>query len=139
MLILFFFRIDNITYLVNPSSDKVKGTTPIFTKDTFTKTSLFFQNVPFTVMYIAIALIGIFVLLCGLYVGTYFYNHCIIRTASSDLKSVDNISNDREGYNSLGINLQVQNDISSDPTYLEPVSDVIPHYVEIIDENDTSV
>lgn len=56
------------------------------------------------VMYIVIVLIGIFVFLCGFYVGIYFYNYCIIWIVLFDFKSVDNILNDWEGYNSFGIN-----------------------------------
>lgn len=75
-----------------------------------------------SLFYIAVA----FVILFGLFSGTYFYKHCIKQTPLPDSKTIDRPSDQQEQYNMLVH--AIPND-NSEPAYLEPISNV--HYEEI--------
>lgn len=83
-------------------------------------------------------MVGIFIIICGIFVGTYSYKHCNTHSYSTKNIKVDQISNQREEYNSLELNVGEDSIHSRDQTYLEPVSDAKPHYEEIISLNETT-
>lgn len=115
-----------------------KGTTPSLTKEGSSGTSLANYNPPTTILYILTILVGIFIIICGIFVGTYLYKHCFTESYSTESKKVDQISNQREKYNSLELNVHDESIHTRDQTYLEPVSDAKPHYEEIICLNETT-
>lgn len=116
--------------------DGSKGTTPLLTKSGSPGTPSEFHNLPSTLLFILVVLVGVFIIICGLFVGAYFYKHCNTRSYSNKSKKVDPISNQREVYNSLEMNVHEQSIHSQDQTYLEPVSDAKTHYEEIISLNE---
>lgn len=89
------------------------------------------------VIYSIFAMIVVLIMLCGLCVGTYFFRHCIKHPFSNSSKGNKYILEQRDGYNDLEMDKHEQNDNSTDQAYLEPVSDVRPQYVEIIDFEET--
>lgn len=118
--------------------DGSKGTTPLLTKSGPPRTPSEFHNLPSTLLFILVVLVGVFIIICGLFVGAYFYKHCNTRTYSNKSRRVDPISNQREVYNSLEMNVHEQSIHSRDQTYLEPVSDAKKHYEEILSLNETT-
>ena len=83
---------------------------------------------------------GLFFVLCSLFVGTYFYKHCIKRVVISEQKGNCDQSNIREGYNGLGLAIHPQSNNRRDLVYLEPVDSYKADYEEIADpdSNETS-
>lgn len=82
-------------------------------------------------MYTIIALVGVFIIICGVFVGTYVYKHCVKQNPTASDKELVQFSKPTEEYNWLAIPFQEQSDRCSDPTYLEPVSDTRSQYYEI--------
>lgn len=125
--------------LLNGTFERSKGTTPLLNKEGFSGTQLVFHTLPSTLLYILISLVGIFIIICGIFVGTYVYKHCIRQPYSAENKKFDQMSNQQEGYNSLGLNVQEEENIRlRNQIYLEPVSDIKPQYEEIINRNETT-
>lgn len=125
-------------YLRDYTYDGSKGTTPLLTKNGSSGTPPALHNLPSTLLFILVLLVGVFIIICGIFVGTYFYKHCNMRTYSNKSRKVDQISNQREEYNSLEYNVHEGSIHSRDQTYLEPVSDARQHYEEIISLNETT-
>lgn len=115
-----------------------KGTTPLLPKNGSSGTPLAFHNLPSTLLYILIVLVGIFIIICGIFVGTYSYKHCNAHSYATKNIKVNQISNQREEYNSLELNVGEDSIHSRDQTYLEPVSDAKAHYEEVISLNETT-
>lgn len=89
------------------------------------------QGLPNAIVYIIVALVCAFMILFGLFVGVYFYKHCIKNTIIIDEKG-EHSFNQIEGYKSLNqpeSNQAIEN--WHDSTYLEPVFDARLHYNEI--------
>lgn len=78
-----------------------------------------------SMFYIAVA----FVILFGLFSGTYFYKHCIKKTSLPDSKTIDRPFDQQEQYNMLADASPNERENNSEPAYLEPVSN--EHYEEI--------
>lgn len=73
----------------------------------------------------------VFVGFFGLFSGTYFYKHCLKKTTSlTNYKSDYQISSQRERYNSLNQDINVDEEHTMDPDYLVPVSNA--HYEDVI-------
>lgn len=87
----------------------------------------FIEGLSNHIFYVIVA----FVVLFGLFVGIYFYKHCIKRSGTPTNEKKNNFSSQPVGYNSLQRGShrldQMGNDI--EPTYLEPTAGV--HYDEI--------
>lgn len=115
-----------------------RRTTPLLPKNGSPGTPLAFHNLPSTLLYILIVLVGIFIIICGIFVGTYSYKQCNANSYSTKNIKVDQISNQREEYNSLELNVGEDSIHSRDETYLEPVSDAKAHYEEVISLNETT-
>lgn len=121
----------NTTYLLNSTSNQITGTTPLLTKSISSGIPMVVNGPSYTVMmYAIIALAGVFVVICGVFVGTYVYKHCVKQPPTTSDKELVQFSNPKE-YNSLSIPFQEQSDHCSDPTYLEPVTDTRSQYNEI--------
>lgn len=118
--------------------DRGKRTTPLLPKNGSSGTSLAFHIFPSTLLYILIVLVGVLIIICGIFVGIYSHKHCNTQSYSIKSRKIDQISNEREEYNSLELNVHEESIHSRDPTYLEPVSDAKPHYEEIISLNETT-
>lgn len=89
------------------------------------------QGLPNAIVYIIVALVSAFMILFGLFVGVYFYKHCIKNTIIIDEKR-EHSFNSIEGYKSLNqpeSNQAIENWHES--TYLEPVFEARLHYNEI--------
>lgn len=97
-----------------------------------------FRILPSTLLYILIVLVGVLIIICGIFVGIYSHKHCNTHFYSIKSRKIDQISNEREEYNSLELNVHEESIHSRDPTYLEPVSYAKPHYEEIISLNETT-
>lgn len=138
MLFLGETSVKSKLFLRDNTYDRSKGTTPLLTKDGTPGTPLAFHNLPSTLLYILIVLVGIFIIICGIFVGTYSYKHCNTHSYSTKTMKVDQSSNQREEYNRLELNVREDSIHSRDQTYLEPVSDAKPHYAEIISLNETT-
>lgn len=82
--------------------------------------------------HIITVLVGIFLIIFGLFVGVYFYKHCLKpNIIIPDGKEEPN-SNTKEGYKSLSyVDNNQADDNRRDSTYLDPIIDGRPHYVEI--------
>lgn len=138
LLLLFLGEtsVKNTTILRDYTYDRNKGTTPLLTKNGSSGTPLAVHNLSSTLVFILITFVGIFTIICGIFVGTYFYKHCIKQSYSTQSKNVDQIFHQREEYNSLELNVHVHEHEeiihSRDQTYLEPVFGAEPHYEEII-------
>lgn len=94
------------------------------------------QGLPNAVLYIIISFVCLFVVFWGLFVGVYFYRHCVKN--SSIAKDTEECQpNLIEGYKSLDrfeSNQAMEN--VQDPTYLEPIFDARSDYVEIENHNE---
>lgn len=89
------------------------------------------QGLPNAIVYIIVALVCAFMILFGLFVGVYFYKHCIKNAIIIDGKR-EHPLNSLEGYRSLNqpeSNRAIEN--CHDSTYLEPVFEARLHYNEI--------
>lgn len=87
--------------------------------------------VPYSILYMIIALVCIFVVLFGLFVGIYFYKHCIQQTNITADKDESNF-NLNNGYKSLHRMETSQSESNPrDSSYLEPLFDARLHYDEI--------
>lgn len=112
--------------MTNPSTEKAKGTTPRVTGITYQGTSLVIHGLPLIVTYTVVVFIGLFIVLCGVFVGIHFYKHCVKHSATAD-----HSFKQQDGYDNLEMDAQPQIAHSSDPTYLDPLSDPKPQYDEI--------
>lgn len=124
--------------LLDYTDDRGKGTTPLLPKNGSSGKLLEFHILPPTLLYILIVLVGVFIIICGIFVGIYSHKHCNTQSYSIKSRKVDQISNEREEYNSLELNVHEESIHSRDPTYLEPVSDAKSDYEEIISLNETT-
>ena len=93
-------------------------------------------NLSHTILYIVIAFIGIIIILCGLFVGTYFFKHCVRQVVLTERIGKSDIPITKAGYSSLSVNIHPQCEQPRDPTYLEPVSSHDTHYNEIVENNE---
>lgn len=94
------------------------------------------QGVPNAVLYIIITLVCLFVVFWGLFVGVYFYRHCV-KNANIAKHTEECQPNLNEGYKSLDRFESNQTvETVQDPTYLEPIFDARSHYVEIENHNE---
>lgn len=130
MIFIFLFILRKLCFLFIHFADitslEIKGTTTqLVNKITLSETPLVIKGLPLIILFIIIALVGSLVILCGVFVGTYFYKHCIKQTTADhpSLKQQD-------GYDSLALDVQEQRSHSR-PTYLEPVSETSSHYVDV--------
>lgn len=87
---------------------------------------------PNFIIYIITVLVCIFLIIFGLFVGVYFYKHCFKPiNIIPDGKEEPNC-NSKEEYNSLNyVENNQADDNLRDSTYLDPIIDGRPHYVEI--------
>ena len=92
-------------------------------------------DLQYTIMFTAIAFAGIIVILCGLFVGIYFYKHCMKHVVIIERKGDNNAP---DGYNSLGADNQHQMQHLRETTYLEPVTSHDGHYDEINEQDELS-
>lgn len=111
------------------------GTTLRSSRSTPSENSVVIPSFSQTILYIVIAFIGIIIILCGLFVGTYFHKHCIRQVVFTERIGKSDIPSAKAGYSSLSVDIHPQCDQPRDPTYLEPVSNHDTHYNEI-NEND---
>lgn len=89
------------------------------------------QGLPNDILYIIVALVCAFMILFGLFVGVYFYKHCIKNTIIIDEKREHSFNSIGE-YKSLNQperNQAIEN--RHDSTYIEPIFEASPHYNEI--------
>lgn len=106
-----------------------------FTEITSSEYHTFIQNLANSVFYIIVA----FVVFFGLFVGIYFYKHCIKRNVSN-CKTVDTFASQLVRYKSCYRdslqNQPIRHTCATEPAYLEPVTNA--HYDEInnFDESD---
>lgn len=121
---------ESIKYLSTSMSVETKRTTQILTKTTLNGSPLVIQGISLIMLYVIIVLGGLFVILCGVFVSTYLHKHCInnCKPNARDDASLKK----QDGYDSLEMNIQEPIAHSSDPAYLEPLSDARPHYEDII-------
>lgn len=115
---------DGTTYLASVTSGRITDTTSFGQLPDN-------NGLPNAIVYIIIALVCGFMILFGLFVGVYFYKHCIKSTTQLDGQKVHSF-NSIEGYKSLTQpeNNQVIKSLH-DSTYLEPISEPSLHYNEI--------
>lgn len=122
----------NTAYLLNSTSNQITGTIPLLKKSTSSGIPMVVKAPSHTViMYAIIALAGVFVIICGVFVGTYVYKNCVRQPPTTSDKELAQFSNPKEEYNSLSIPFQEQSDHCNDPTYLEPVTNTRSQYNEI--------
>lgn len=117
---------------MNKTSENMYQTTQLsFEKVSSDGKALERPSVPYIILYMIITLVCIFVILFGLFVGIYFYKHCIKLTNITDDKGESNF-NLNEGYKSLN-QLNTNRSVNSlqDSSYLEPIFDARLHYDEI--------
>lgn len=127
----------SITFMINKTSEIMYQTTQMSTEKVSSDgKALERPPVPYSILYMIITLVCIFVILFGLFVGIYFYKHCIKLTNISDDKG-ESHSNLNEGYKSLH-QLDTNRSVNSlrDSTYLEPLFDERLHYNEIENQNE---
>ena len=95
---------------------------------------------PYFILYLIIIFVGLFFVLCSLFVGTYFYKHCIKQVVISEQKGNFDPSNVREGYSGIDLVIHQQSNNRRDLVYLEPVDSYKADYEEITDpySNETS-
>lgn len=86
-------------------------------------------------MFTAIAFVEIIVILCGLFVGIYFYKHCMKHVVIIERKGG---SSAPDGYSNLGADNQHQVQHLRETTYLEPVTAHDGHYDEIKQQDELS-
>lgn len=133
-------RNDGTTHLVSDMSKRISQTIQKSTDMTPFGQRPDNQGLPTAIVYIIIALVCIFMILFGLFVGVYFYKHCIKQAIIVDRKR-EHSFNLMEGYKSLHvnqpeINQSIEND--HDSTYLEPVFEASLHYNEIENKEETT-
>lgn len=129
----------SITSMINTTSAKMYQTTQMSTEQVSSDGKpLERPPVPYNILYMIIALVCIFVILFGLFVGIYFYKHCIKLTNISDEKGESQF-NLNEGYKSLN-QFDANRSVNSlrDSTYLEPLFDARLHYNEIENQDEIS-
>lgn len=129
----------SITLMINKTSDIMYQTTQMSTEKVSSDgKALKRPPVPYSILYMVITLVCIFVILFGLFVGIYFYKHCIKLTNISDDKGESHF-NLNEGYKSLH-QLDTNRSVNSlrDSTYLEPLFDARLHYDEIENQDELS-
>lgn len=94
------------------------------------------EGLPNAIVYIIIALVCGFMILFGLFVGVYFYKHCIKSTTQLDGKKIHSFKS-IEGYKSL---TQPENNQGienlHDSLYLEPISEPSVPYNEIVNKEE---
>lgn len=121
---------ESIKNVSTSMSVETKRTTQILTKTTLNGSTLVIQDLSLITLYVIIALGGLFVILCGVFVSTYLHKHCINNCKPN---ARDDVSlKKQDGYDSLQMNVQEPVAHSSVPAYLEPISDARPHYEDII-------
>lgn len=129
-----------ITSVINKHSEKMyQKTTQLSTEKVSSEgKALERPPVPNIILYMIITLVCIFVILFGLFVGIYFYKHCIKLTNITNDKGESHF-NLNEGYKSLN-QLDSNRSVNSlrDSTYLEPLFDARLHYDEIENHNEIS-
>lgn len=119
------------TYVLNKTSEIRFQTTPSFTEMASSGRILTDQGVPFTILYIIIVLVCVFIILFALFVGIYFYKHCMKQSNITDETGKTHL-NLNEGYKCLNQLETIQTiDNLRDSTYLEPAFDERLHYNEI--------
>lgn len=129
----------SITFMINKTSEQMYKTTQMSTeKVSSDRKTLERPPVPYSILYMIITLVCIFVILFGLFVGIYFYKHCIKLTNISDEEGESHF-NLNEGYKSLN-QLDTNRSVNSlrDSTYLEPLFDARLHYNEIENQDEIS-
>lgn len=129
----------SITYLINDTSENLYQTTQLsIEKVSSDGKTLERTPVPYSILYMIITLVCIFVILFGLFVGIYFYKHCIKLTNITDDKGESHFDLN-EGYKSLN-RLDTNRSVNSlwDSTYLEPFFDARLHYDEIENQDEIS-
>lgn len=105
------------------------------TKSTLAESTSSGENItgmPNFLFYLITTSVAIFLILCSLCVGTYFYKHCIKQEVGK-VKPRDRFSSDAkdlEGY-SKGENTRQQRNPSNDIVYLEPVNSYKTVYDDI--------
>lgn len=125
-------------YFQFSTAGQVTGTNTSVTKIQSSGASLEVYRLSNTVLYIIIVIAGVFVFISSVFVGTYFYKHCIEKTVSANNQGLDHFPKHKDGYNSLEMGVQESENQFSDPTYLEPVLNPRTHYDEIIDHSERS-
>lgn len=138
MFVLGIFN-SSFTSMINKTSEKMYQTTQLFTEKVSSDgKALERPPLPYNILYMIISLVCIFVILFGLFVGVYFYKHCIKMKNITDDKG-ESHSNLNEGYKSLN-HLDTNQSVSSlrDSTYLEPLFDPRLHYDEIENQDELS-
>ena len=85
--------------------------------------------------YLIIISVVIFLLMCCVFVGTYFYKHCLRKTVITNRKHNPDLPNTTEGYNNLDADTQRQRNYPIDLDYLEPVNSFKSDYDEISDHD----
>lgn len=129
----------SITLMINKTSDIMYQTTQMSTEKVSSDgKALERPPVPYSILYMIITLVCIFVILFGLFVGIYFYKHCIKLKNITDDKGESHY-NLNEGYKSLN-QLDTNRSVNSlrDSTYLEPFFDARLHYDEIENQDELS-
>lgn len=124
-------------YMINETTEKMNQTTrlPIEKVSPIGKAPEQ-PPVPYSILYIIISLVCIFVILFGLFVGIYFYKHCIKLTNITDDKGESHL-NLNEGYKSLNqLNTNRSTNSLRDSSYLEPLVDARSHYDEIENQDE---
>lgn len=125
-------------HIINETTEKINQTTrlPVEKVSSIGKASEQ-PPVPYSILYIIITLVCIFVILFGLFVVIYFYKHCIKLTNITNDKGESNF-NSNEGYKSLN-QLNTNRSVNSlqDSSYLEPFYDARLHYDEIENQDET--
>lgn len=89
----------------------------------------FITSMPHFILYLTVTSVAIFIILCSMCVGTYFYKHCLTQPVSR-IKDVE-LSNSKEGY--LDVDIHQQGNQGRDLDYLEPVNSYKTDYNEIPD------
>lgn len=120
------------------TSGQLTGSTKLVTKNQSSGAAFDVYRLSDTALHTIIVIAGIFVFISSVFVGTYFYKHCIKKTVFANNPGQDPFPKLIDGYNSLELCAQRSENQLSDPTYLEPVSNPIPHYDEIIDHSERS-
>ena len=93
------------------------------------------SDMPYFLFYLIIISVVIFLLMCCVFVGTYFYKHCLRKTVITNRKHNPDLPNTTEGYNNLDADTQRQRNYPIDLDYLEPVNSFKSDYDEISDHD----
>lgn len=124
-------------HIINETTEKINQTTrlPVEKVSSIGKASEQ-PPVPYSILYIIITLVCVFVILFGLFVVIYFYKHCIKLTNITNDKGESNF-NSNEGYKSLNqLNTNRSTSSLRDSSYLEPLFDARLHYDEIENQDE---